>query len=256
MWIGDLDTRGAAAQAAREAPPAAPGPPRQVDALLDALALRFTDGYAAAAPVVTRALELDLALEARSEEARRWLWSTAGNAGGILATELWDFASWDTLTARNVQVAREAGALMQLRHALQFPVTVSIHKGDLATAARLIEEEYVIAGVAGPSSLAIMPMILASWRGDEAQGERTSVTPTDWVTGIEARVRAFLSDGDAADRWYRESIERLGRTEVRAQLARSHLLYGEWLLCCTESGCAARTAGARPAISSAPPTRC
>ena len=59
--------------------------------------------------------------------------------------------------------------------------------------------------------------------------ERTNVTPTDWVAGIEALVRAFLSDDDAADGWYRESIERLGRTEVRAQLARSHLLYGEWL---------------------------
>ena len=59
--------------------------------------------------------------------------------------------------------------------------------------------------------------------------ERTSVTPTDWVAGIEARVRAFLSDDDDAVHWYRESIECFGRTEIRAQLARSHLLYGEWL---------------------------
>jgi DNA-binding CsgD family transcriptional regulator len=59
--------------------------------------------------------------------------------------------------------------------------------------------------------------------------ERASVTPTEWVLGIEARVRALLSDGELADRYYRESIERLGRTRVRAQLARAHLLYGEWL---------------------------
>ena len=59
--------------------------------------------------------------------------------------------------------------------------------------------------------------------------ERTRVTPTEWVLGIEARVRALLSDGEAADRSYRESVERLGRTRVRAELARSHLLYGEWL---------------------------
>jgi DNA-binding CsgD family transcriptional regulator len=136
MWVGDRGARREAAQAAREAPPAAPGARRPVDALLDALALRFTDGYTAAAPTVTRALELDLALDVRSEEARRWLWSTAGNAGQILAMELWDFTSW---------------------------------------------------------------------------------------------VRAFLSDDDTAERWYRESIERLGQTEIRAQLARSHLLYGEWL---------------------------
>ncbi len=59
--------------------------------------------------------------------------------------------------------------------------------------------------------------------------ERTRVTPTDWALGIEARVRALLSDGQVADRLYRESISHLGRTSVRAELARSHLLYGEWL---------------------------
>jgi DNA-binding CsgD family transcriptional regulator len=59
--------------------------------------------------------------------------------------------------------------------------------------------------------------------------ERTRVTPTEWVLGIEARVRALLGDGQVADGFYRESVERLGRTRVRSQLARSHLLYGEWL---------------------------
>ena len=59
--------------------------------------------------------------------------------------------------------------------------------------------------------------------------ERTRVTPTDWALGIEARVRALLSEGEAADGLYRESIERLGRTRVRVELARTHLLYGEWL---------------------------
>jgi ATP/maltotriose-dependent transcriptional regulator MalT len=59
--------------------------------------------------------------------------------------------------------------------------------------------------------------------------ERVRVTPTEWVLGIEARVRALLSDGEAADSCYRESIGRLGRTRLRTQLARGHLLYGEWL---------------------------
>ena len=49
------------------------------------------------------------------------------------------------------------------------------------------------------------------------------------MLGIEARIRALLSDGPVADGFYRESVERLGRTRVRAELARSHLLYGEWL---------------------------
>jgi hypothetical protein len=59
--------------------------------------------------------------------------------------------------------------------------------------------------------------------------ERARASPTEWLLGIEARVRALLSEGDEAERWYRESIERLGSTPVRAQLARGHLLYGEWL---------------------------
>ena len=59
--------------------------------------------------------------------------------------------------------------------------------------------------------------------------ERTRIMPTGWAQGIEARVRALLSDGDVADGCYRESIEHLTRTGNRAQLARSHLLYGEWL---------------------------
>jgi DNA-binding CsgD family transcriptional regulator len=58
---------------------------------------------------------------------------------------------------------------------------------------------------------------------------RTRVTRTEWALGIEARIRALLSDGEAAEGSYRESVERLARTRVRAELARSHLLYGEWL---------------------------
>jgi ATP/maltotriose-dependent transcriptional regulator MalT len=63
----------------------------------------------------------------------------------------------------------------------------------------------------------------------EWMSERTRVTPTAWALGIEARIRALLSEGDVADNLYRESIEHLGRTRVRVELARGHLLYGEWL---------------------------
>ena len=56
-----------------------------------------------------------------------------------------------------------------------------------------------------------------------------AVAPTDWALGIQARSEALLSEGEAADRLYREGIDRLGRTRLRPELARTHLLYGEWL---------------------------
>jgi DNA-binding CsgD family transcriptional regulator len=59
--------------------------------------------------------------------------------------------------------------------------------------------------------------------------ETTQAGGTDWGLGIEARSRALLTEGPAADNLYREAIDRLGRTGVRAELARAHLLYGEWL---------------------------
>ena len=63
----------------------------------------------------------------------------------------------------------------------------------------------------------------------ERLAETTEPAGTDFGLGIEARCRALLSDGAAADNLYREAIERLGHTRLRPELARAHLLYGEWL---------------------------
>ena len=52
---------------------------------------------------------------------------------------------------------------------------------------------------------------------------------TDWALGAEARSRALVSDGEAAENLYREAIDRFGRTRLRVDLARARLVYGEWL---------------------------
>jgi DNA-binding CsgD family transcriptional regulator len=258
-------------------------------------------------------VELLLALDADVGEARRWLWLAGGRVGSFIALELWDFESWRALAVRQVQVAREAGALVQLQFALSLLARVHILAGELRAAERLIDEDRLIAEATGNSPVPYAALLLAAWQGREQEAseliqaaaqeaagrgagrladmaacasavlhnslgqhdaardatwevfqrdqlalgqlvvaelaeaaartgdvaavraaldwlsERTRVTRTEWVLGIEARVRALLSEDQAADRWYRESVERLGRTRVRAELARSHLLYGEWL---------------------------
>jgi DNA-binding CsgD family transcriptional regulator len=59
--------------------------------------------------------------------------------------------------------------------------------------------------------------------------ETTQPSANDFALGIEARCRALVSDGVAANNLYREAVERLGCTKLRPELARAHLLYGEWL---------------------------
>jgi DNA-binding CsgD family transcriptional regulator len=59
--------------------------------------------------------------------------------------------------------------------------------------------------------------------------ERTQAAGTDWALGMQARARALVTEGEAADAFYREAIERLGRTRIVVHRARTQLLYGEWL---------------------------
>jgi len=57
----------------------------------------------------------------------------------------------------------------------------------------------------------------------------TQASGTNWALGIEARSRALVTEGEPAEDLYREAVDRLRRTRLRPELARAHLLYGEWL---------------------------
>jgi DNA-binding CsgD family transcriptional regulator len=277
--------------------------------LLDGFATRLTDGYAAAAPTLARALELLVALDVSNEDAAGWLTLTGSRASSIVAIELWDAEAWHLLASRRVQFARDTGALVHLQFALSFLARSYLLAGEVAAATLMIDEARLIAEATGNPAFVNAPMILAAWRGEEARAselieataeeaaargwnsnayarsvlynglgrhdaardaaleafqldpishgpflvpelaeaasrvgdrallesalewmsERTRVISSEWALGIETRVRALLSEGELAEGLYRESIAHLAGPRVRLELARTHLVYGEWL---------------------------
>jgi DNA-binding CsgD family transcriptional regulator len=296
------------ARAALEAP-RGPVESRAVDRLVDGLAVRFTDGYAAGVPTLKRALTM---LREEGEDNRvnvRWPWFARRVAAELFADD-----SWHYLATRSVQVARENGALAVLPLALNHLAHVRCLEGDLDEASALLDEADGIAVATGTEPLVFGRLPLAGFRGIEAEAmvlfetvvqaaiarggegvvltfseharavlynglgryeaalapaqsagerdellvsvwslpelveaatrcgqrdvasaaidslsERTRAAGTELALGIEARSRALLSDGEVAERLYTEAIERLGRTRLAFELARAHLLYGEWL---------------------------
>jgi len=85
---------------------------------------------------------------------------------------------------------------------------------------------------------ALAELVEAAVRCHQPEAARTALAAlrahtrlgrTDWGLGLEARSRALLAGGGAAEDLYTEAIGRLGRTRMRLPLARAHLLYGEWL---------------------------
>ena len=134
--------------------------------MLDALALRLTEGYAAAAPTLAQALDAFLAPDV-TDDAARWLRLTSGRAGGMVALELWDAESWHALAAHQVQVARDMGALVYLQLALNLLAWTTLVGGDFTAAAELYEEDRVIAEATGNPSVVHNDMVLAAWRGEE-----------------------------------------------------------------------------------------
>ncbi len=110
-------------------------------------------------------------------------------------------------------LGRYERALAAAEEALEYPL-------ELATSRWALSEQIEAATRSGKPEPAACALAQLS--------ETAGAVVTGWALGIEARSRALI-DGEAAEPLYRESIERLERTPVRVELARAHLLYGEWL---------------------------
>jgi DNA-binding CsgD family transcriptional regulator len=317
MWLAGPDgpdTRSilATASAALAGPPS-PHPPRAVDVLLDAFAVRYTDGYAPAAPLFNRAIEMLLAADVDAAQLDSWLPITRSKMSATLAAEVWDAHSWYALALRETQFARTAGAPIHLQFALHYLAWTLMLRGELDKAAVVVDEDCAVAAATGNPPLRFSRLLLAAWRGQrdaalelieettasaDIEGKckvadfaaygravldngfgrhadalaavrpvfehdhvgmgalvipevaeaasrtgniellrasrdwmavRAKATPTPWASGMDCRINALLSHGDAADLQYRRSLEYLGRAKAGVELARGHLLYGEWL---------------------------
>jgi DNA-binding CsgD family transcriptional regulator len=202
------------AEASRSAPPAQ-APPHPADLLLDGLALRFTDGYTAGAPMLKRALAAFCENEAPAEEGLRWIWLPC-----LSAVDLWDDETGATLAARNVQLAREEGALAVLPLALTSRIAFHIFSAELGEAAELLEEFNVVTEATGNRVTPYGALLLAAWRGDEAhaipliddtaaeasrRGEGMALTVSAWAkallfNGLCRYEEAFAAASSAAER--------------------------------------------------------
>jgi DNA-binding CsgD family transcriptional regulator len=288
--------------------PPMPASPRPSDLLLEGLAIRFTEGFAAGAPLLKEAVRAFRDAPILPPEEAQWLWYVCW-----IALFLWDDQSWMALSTRQLDMARRNGDLSALPFLLANRSAVYAFLGDMRTAALLEEELMVTAEATGIVPSPLGRMTLAALRGSEAEfselvgstsrnaeargegsaltiaefltgafdnglgryeaafeatrsaarfrdegqaiwtlteliessvrigrpeearqafvlvEETTSAAGTDWALGIEARMRALISEGEEAEEHFEEAIERLDRTSIRVQLARTHLLYGEWL---------------------------
>ncbi|HXE60463.1 MAG TPA: AAA family ATPase [Gemmatimonadaceae bacterium] len=174
IFVGRLGARDgpSVAVAARAAPPG-PEPPRPADLLLDGLATRFTDGYAAAVEPLRRALHAFRAQAARTKDGIiRWLWTACPVAPEPMAAELWDDESWHELATHAVRLARDAGALATLPIALSYRAAVHVHAGEFDAASALIQESDAIAEATGNAPLRYTALMLAAWRGEEGPAVR------------------------------------------------------------------------------------
>jgi DNA-binding CsgD family transcriptional regulator len=216
------------AERARAGPPA-PHPPGADDLLLDGLALLITEGPASAGPTLKRAVRAFRSRALSKDEELRWLWLASTSA-----QRLWDDESWDVLSTRQIELARDAGALAVLPIAISQRAGLHLHQGEFAEAASVIEDARTISGATGVELPPYAPLALAAFRGLEVEctemiatstpdllrrGEGAGLTFIQWVTAVLynglGRYEQALA---AADRALEDPYELLFSTWAAAEL--------------------------------------
>src|SRR5215217_3355103 len=205
--LGDRPSVREAAEAAQRAP-ATPQPPRAIDLLLDGLATRFTDSYSAAVSPLRTALDAFCRVDALAARDVRWHWLACR-----LAQDLWDEDLWQVLATRGVRLARETGALGVLPIAATYRASLHVHAGAFDAAVSLIEEADAITNATGMAPLKVASLMLAAWRGNEAEGlelieaGRTEATArgegmglgvVEWATALLYNARGRYTEAPAA----------------------------------------------------------
>jgi DNA-binding CsgD family transcriptional regulator len=168
------------------------------DLMLAGLAFRFTEGYAAGAGLLKRALRAYRDQDSESAEDPRW----PGIARRV-APDMFDDEAWRDLATRSVRLARDRGALGVLPLALNNLAVLRTFEGELEGAAALVEEADAIADVTGAAQIPFGGLILLGFRGAESavseRIEADTATATrrgeEYLIIVGAHVRALLLNG-------------------------------------------------------------
>jgi DNA-binding CsgD family transcriptional regulator len=159
-------------------------------------------------------------------------------AGQLLLTA-WEGRDCDAgqlITAASTEMTADGGQWLSIAAWAAAIFHNGLSRYDEALAAA--EQARAYPASLGPATWSLAELIEAATRTGqpgraaaalERLSEATCAAGTNWALGIQARCRALLSQGEAAERGYVEAIGRLGCTRVRVELARAYLLYGEWL---------------------------
>ncbi|MFC7279297.1 AAA family ATPase [Paractinoplanes rhizophilus] len=145
------------AEAARSSP--RPGPETTSDVLIDGLAIRYRDGYPAAAAVLKEAVA-EFCVKAPTGDSGLLLEWFAGS----IAVDLWDDASWDLISRRYEQRARDEG-IAALPIALTMQIVNLVMQGELASAGSLLEDFDAVRQATGIFDAPYAGLLLAVWRG-------------------------------------------------------------------------------------------